>query len=96
LTYSGEPLNLQQATLFPFKGDQDYDVRSITVNFDDTYADLTFSNTKNISITFSGLSHLCLKVFKQNETDIDIVRYVKILLDLIYDFRIISMAVEKS
>lgn len=96
LTYSGEPLNLQQATLFSYKGDQDYEVRSITINFKDTYADLTFSSNENILITVSGLSDLWSKDFKENETDIDVARYIKILLDLIYDFRIISMVVEKS
>jgi len=62
----------------------------------DTYLALHFLDFEKLGIMFSSLSDNWSKVFTNGTEDIDVARYTKELLNLIEDFRILEMHIEKD
>lgn len=94
----GTPLNINEATDSAFKGDKDWDVNTLAIKVEDTYAKLIFSMDKNnmMNVMLSGLSHLWFRKFKNGDEDIDVARYAKVLLNLTQDFKILEMNIDKD
>lgn len=96
MSYSSPELEINEATRLVLKGAPD-DLHCLTISVQETYATLHFLNDEGyLLIMFSGLSHLWSKKYFDGDEGIDIARYVKTLLDLVDNFRVLELRVEKD
>lgn len=96
MNVGSEPLSIDAATQSVLAGDPDGGLHCLTIQIQDTYATLHFLNNEILSVMLSGLSHLWSKTFVDGSEDIDVARYAKMLLDLVSDFKILEMHIEKD
>ncbi len=68
----------------------------IFLQIEDTYLTLHFLDSEKLIVMFSGLSQIWSKTFEDGDEDIDVARYAKALLDLVSDFKILEMHIEKD
>jgi hypothetical protein len=73
------------------------DLHCLSVQIQNTYATLhLWDDGVHMMVMLSGLSDNWSKVFTDETKDIDVARYTKELLNLIEDFRILEMHIEKD
>lgn len=92
----GYKLSPEEATQW-ILSQHDINFHTLLAKINGIYTDLNFLNHNGlITILLSGISHENLKKFKYDHEDIDIASYIKILLDLTQDFRILALDVRKD
>ena len=98
IDYSSAPyLSLNKALEAVIQGISDSSLHCLVVKFQETFATLHFVNDgKYLLIMFSGMSFLWSKKYSNGKEDIDIARYTRLLLDLVDDFKILELHVEKD
>ncbi len=90
-------LSPEEATNSVIRGLPEDDMHCLTVQILNTYATLHFwNNGTQMVIMLSGLSQIWSKIFEDGNEDIDVARYAKALLDLVSDFKILEMHIEKN
>lgn len=90
-------LSSEDATNSVLHGLPEDNLHCLTLQIQNTHAILHFlDDGVHMMIMLSGLSHLWSKKFIDGYEDIDIARYTKALLDLVSDFRILEMRIEKD
>lgn len=94
---NGPSLNIKEALHSILIDKTQSKLYCIVVQYNDTYFTMDFiSQNGNILLMFSDFTYPWLKKFDDGEDDIDIGRYAKILLDLVQDFKILEMKIEKD
>lgn len=89
-------LNIEQASELIIKGDHD-DLHRVNVKILDTYATLHILNDeRHMIILFDNFSYPWMKKFEDGSEDIDIIKYAKVFLNLIEDYEILEMRINKD
>jgi hypothetical protein len=97
MDYEGRRLNPTTAANWCLEQNKDLDPHCLTTKIEGIYTNLHFINRGGyVTVMLSGISFERLKQFSYEIEDIDIGRYAKIMLDLVSDFRISRMYIEKS
>lgn len=96
MDYDGKSLNPKEAAFWCLEDNDDFNPHCLTTKIGGINTNLHFISTDgDVMVMLSGISHEKLKHFKYGSDDIDIGRYAKIMLDLVQDYKILEMRIEK-
>lgn len=90
----GVALTPNEAALALFAARNEPTLHAITLKIEETYLNLhCYMENNLLHVMFTDFSQQWLKIFFNGNKDIDVARYVKVLLDLTQDFRILTLNV---
>lgn len=93
----GQLLDVKSAADWCLEEDNGFDVHCLEAKIAGIYTHLHFINQSgDVRVMLSGISCERLKQFKNGAEDIDIASYAKVMIDLIDDYRILEMKIEKD
>ena len=98
IDYADSPLlTLDQAVESVWKGNAGSGLHCIIIRAENTFAIEHFIDEEiYITVMITGFSYPWLKKFQNGKEDINIARYTRLLLDIIDDFRILELHVDKN
>lgn len=89
------PMNIQEAAANVMKENED-GLQCLTLQINDTYATLHIRNDFGyLSLMLTTFYYPWTREYEDG-LDVDIGRYAKVMLDLVSDFKIIEMKIEKD
>lgn len=90
------PLSIDDAVNNVMEENED-GLQCLTVQINSTYSTLHIMDYGYLSLMLANFYYPWLKKFEEeNDQDVDIGRYAKVMLDLVSDFKIIEMKIEKD
>lgn len=96
MDYGGQLLDIKEAIKWCLEEDE-IDVHCLATQINGIYTNLHFMNVDgSVRIILSDISYERLKLFKNGAEDIDIASYAKTMIDLVDDYRILEMKIEKD
>jgi len=87
-------LNQNDAISAIYQSAEEIHMHVITITYKDTYFDLHFISLDNdLRMMLPWLNPLWSKIYANGQEDIDVDRYIKLLLDIVYDYQIVDFRI---